>query len=332
MQDAEASQIPSTLASTPQVEDEEGEDEEESDRGQPSRWSVSSLGDASEVGLSVHRHVGEDVTVKVGDAARVFCRTDDAWFDGQVSAMHALSRVSVEFQAGDAIRRKTLSLTSAELFLEPGLVETDPGWPVVHAQESGPWQCGACTFTNSPLLPHCEICETPREVRRQAELATAAQATEAEVRRQAELTGAARAAAARATEAEVRRRADLAAAAQAAEAEVRRQSSAAAGAAADACGTRPVVDLTQRDARGRKQGPMTREELVRMPTFNRAPRGAEPCPICMSALTEGQSLRRLPCFHVFCAECIDTHLTTERPDMPAQPFCPTCRMEVRDGI
>jgi len=137
--------------------------EEESDRGQPSRWSVSSLGDASEVGLSVHRHVGEDVTVKVGDAARVFCRTDDAWFDGQVSAVHALSRVSVEFQAGDGIRRKTLSLTSAELFLEPGLVETDPGLPVVHAQESGPWQCGACTFSNSPLLPHCEICETPRE-------------------------------------------------------------------------------------------------------------------------------------------------------------------------
>jgi len=236
MQDAEASQIPSTLASTPQVEDEEGEDEEESDRGQPSRWSVSSLGDASEVGLSVHRHVGEDVTVKVGDAARVFCRTDDAWFDGQVSAMHALSRVSVEFQAGDAIRRKTLSLTSAELFLEPGLVETDPGWPVVHAQESGPWQCGACTFTNSPLLPHCEICETPREVRRQAELATAAQATEAEVRRQAELTGAARAAAARATEAEVRRRADLAAAAQAAEAEVRRQADLAAAAQAAVAG------------------------------------------------------------------------------------------------
>jgi len=228
--------------------------EEESDRGQPSRWSVSSLGDASEVGLSVHRHVGEDVTVKVGDAARVFCRTDDAWFDGQVSAVHALSRVSVEFQAGDGIRRKTLSLTSAELFLEPGLVETDPGLPVVHAQESGPWQCGACTFSNSPLLPHCEICETPREaeVSRQAELLTAAQATEAEVRRQAELAAAARAAAARATEAEVRRRAEEEAASAAAAAARRRrraEEEAAAAVAAAAAAVHPADPPTARNCR-----------------------------------------------------------------------------------
>mmetsp|Transcript_37312 Transcript_37312/g.97039 ORF Transcript_37312/g.97039 Transcript_37312/m.97039 type:complete len:164 (+) Transcript_37312:516-1007(+) len=100
------------------------------------------------------------------------------------------------------------------------------------------------------------------------------------------------------------------------------------GCCVDTCGTRPAVDLTQRDARGRSQGPLTREELARMPTFNGAPRGAEPCPICMSELSQGQSLRMLPCFHVFCAECIDTHLTMERE----QPFCPTCRMQVRDGI
>jgi len=137
MQDAEASQIPSGLASTPQVEDEEGEDDEgqeESDRSQPSRWSVSSLGDASEVDRSVDRQFGEDVTVQVGDAVRVFCRSEDAWFDGQVTAVHALGRVSVEFEVGDGIRRKTLSLTSAKLFVEPGLPETDPGKPLARAQ------------------------------------------------------------------------------------------------------------------------------------------------------------------------------------------------------
>mmetsp|Transcript_88364 Transcript_88364/g.253105 ORF Transcript_88364/g.253105 Transcript_88364/m.253105 type:complete len:165 (-) Transcript_88364:224-718(-) len=133
MQDAEASQIPSGLASTPQVEDEEGEDEEESDRGQPSRWSVSSLGDASEVDRSVDRQFGEDVTVQVGDAVRVFCRSEDAWFDGQVTAVHALGRVSVVFEAGDGIRRKTLSLTSAQLFVKPG--------------------CGGCRLRHAPLRP-----------------------------------------------------------------------------------------------------------------------------------------------------------------------------------
>jgi len=136
MQDTEASQIPSGSATNSQVEDEEGEDDEreESDRGQPSRWSVSSLGDGSEVDRSVRRHVGEDVTVQVGCAARIFCRSEDAWFDGQVTAVHALGRVSVEFEVGDGIRRKTLSLTSAKLFVEPGLVETDPGKPLARAQ------------------------------------------------------------------------------------------------------------------------------------------------------------------------------------------------------
>mmetsp|Transcript_66286 Transcript_66286/g.214276 ORF Transcript_66286/g.214276 Transcript_66286/m.214276 type:complete len:597 (-) Transcript_66286:531-2321(-) len=131
MQDVEASQITGDLASTVQVEAEAEEDEleDERDRCLPSRWSVSSVGVASDVG-----GVGEDVTVQVGDAARVFCRTEDAWFDGQVTAVHALGRVSVVFEAGDGIRRKTLSLTSAQLFVKPGLVVTDPGRPMQFQQ------------------------------------------------------------------------------------------------------------------------------------------------------------------------------------------------------
>ena len=47
-------------------------------------------------------------------------------------------------------------------------------------EDAPPWQCYACTFANSYLLPRCEMCETPRrrpKVARQEELSTPFEAT-----------------------------------------------------------------------------------------------------------------------------------------------------------
>jgi E3 ubiquitin-protein ligase RLIM len=48
------------------------------------------------------------------------------------------------------------------------------------------------------------------------------------------------------------------------------------------------------------------------------------CPICLEEYTEGEIVRRLPCFCPFHLECIDTHLASSK-------LCPTCRINIAES-
>uniref|UniRef100_A0A8C4QSW5 RING-type E3 ubiquitin transferase n=1 Tax=Eptatretus burgeri TaxID=7764 RepID=A0A8C4QSW5_EPTBU len=48
---------------------------------------------------------------------------------------------------------------------------------------------------------------------------------------------------------------------------------------------------------------------------------SEHCTICLSALDEGDDVRRLPCMHLFHQGCVDQWLTTNKK-------CPICRVEI----
>lgn len=48
------------------------------------------------------------------------------------------------------------------------------------------------------------------------------------------------------------------------------------------------------------------------------------CPICLVNFSDGEGVRRLPCFHLFHTECVDEWLLKE------QRVCPSCRLSINN--
>mmetsp|Transcript_73694 Transcript_73694/g.204978 ORF Transcript_73694/g.204978 Transcript_73694/m.204978 type:complete len:427 (-) Transcript_73694:47-1327(-) len=89
--------------------------------------------------------------------------------------------------------------------------------------------------------------------------------------------------------------------------------------------------LAERPGRRRvpKNDPQRAEEVLRQTRMDicgdREPQ--EPCPICLDAITAGQAMQTLPCFHLMHHDCATMHFSQRH----AEARCPVCRHAIVAG-
>jgi len=67
---------------------------------------------------------------------------------------------------------------------------------------------------------------------------------------------------------------------------------------------------------------LSQARINRLPSSEAASQSTQTCTICMENFKIGEKLRTLPCFHYFCAECVD-------PWLQRKDECPVCRVSAK---
>lgn len=65
--------------------------------------------------------------------------------------------------------------------------------------------------------------------------------------------------------------------------------------------------------------------VVELPTIVATAAMEEECSICLASYAEGESLKRLPCSHIFHKNCVDAWLLEKLAANGRMPVCPLCK-------